>query len=828
MPTEQQWIIYPIFVSSTFRDMDQERDIIKFEVIHQLNTQYRKRFVQFQVIDLRVGINTENLATEDERENHVLDICFKKIDDSRPFFICLLGGRYGWIPSDRRWYTIYENLDIKKRPLLEKSIGSSVTELEILYGAIGNHGEYLDNSVFMTRSEKSYDTMPETKKSIYLDEYSNTLSTEQKENHKNKLESLHNRIGQVAREKQKRCIIPYILQWDDKKNKFSGFESFKTNLFNQLCSEINKELDSVNQEFFTWQGQDKANAEALAHLLVKQSAITSDINHAIDLIKQGYHQILITGDVGSGKSTVAAHCYNYYRNHGYICCLGWIGLSTHSYQMRYLLIRWIQQLTEDENTYSEEYLLKTSEHNDIHLYQILNDIVQHVENKGDKVCFFLDGIEQLSDYHENELYQMWVKESMTVVLTAHESAVDHIRKHHPAIQLVTLGHLELNDLQLIIEQCEHSSNMQLPNAIREKLINRTLMPLQLKLIMLLFTQLSSSDYQTMRSMQEMDDITRINRYLGQVYESMPQELPELVRFVIHELISRIGLPTSYEKVFTWIAASQQGLRQNELSFLLGKDWDMLHFYSLAYLLSDLLVVDNFSQHIKIRSKFVRQALLPEDAKAIYQQISTCLLTLPDDDPLKQNILIYSLIEAEEPAVGIDYIGTFKKYDSREDIIRWSRTSANLLLADPDYLDHLMALALHLQPTQVIRLARILVKYGIDHQVKSKECHVISKSLLLNIDVEQLDAISSYLLGDTLLSSSSLFKTANNEIVHHDEEFIKIAYHALEHSYTLKPEDEDYKSMFMAVSWSLSDIEMKKGNYDSAKAIIKKARSIQKS
>lgn len=96
---KKQWKHYIIFISSTFRDMDEERDVIKLDVVKRLNRAYQDKFIQFQTVDLRVGINTAGIQDEGERENRVLDVCLANIDNARPFFIGLLGERYGWVPD---------------------------------------------------------------------------------------------------------------------------------------------------------------------------------------------------------------------------------------------------------------------------------------------------------------------------------------------------------------------------------------------------------------------------------------------------------------------------------------------------------------------------------------------------------------------------------------------------------------------------------------------------------------------------------------------------------------------------------------------------------
>lgn len=87
---------YNIFISSTFRDMDFERDLIKYKVIPLLNSYFRDRFVEIQAIDLRLGVNTEKMG-EEESAKKVLNVCASSIDNARPFFIGLIGARYGYL-----------------------------------------------------------------------------------------------------------------------------------------------------------------------------------------------------------------------------------------------------------------------------------------------------------------------------------------------------------------------------------------------------------------------------------------------------------------------------------------------------------------------------------------------------------------------------------------------------------------------------------------------------------------------------------------------------------------------------------------------------------
>jgi hypothetical protein len=78
-------------------------------------------------VDLRWGITAEQAE-----EGEALPLCLEAIRRCRPYFIGLLGERYGWVPEE-----ITEELMIRE-PWLVEHRGQSVTELEILHGALND------------------------------------------------------------------------------------------------------------------------------------------------------------------------------------------------------------------------------------------------------------------------------------------------------------------------------------------------------------------------------------------------------------------------------------------------------------------------------------------------------------------------------------------------------------------------------------------------------------------------------------------------------------------------------------------------------------------
>lgn len=116
-----------VFVSSTFRDMQAEREELVKRVFPQVRRLCEERGVGWSEVDLRWGVTDEQKA-----EGAVLPICLAEIDRSRPFFLGLLGQRYGWVPEE-----MPENL-VEQLPWLGALSGTSVTEMEVLHGVLND------------------------------------------------------------------------------------------------------------------------------------------------------------------------------------------------------------------------------------------------------------------------------------------------------------------------------------------------------------------------------------------------------------------------------------------------------------------------------------------------------------------------------------------------------------------------------------------------------------------------------------------------------------------------------------------------------------------
>lgn len=136
-----------VFISSTFKDMNNERDYLTDKIFPRIRHEAKLKGVNIKFIDLRWGI-----TEDDAKQGRVVETCLREIENCRPFFIGLLGERYGWIPQSQDLGMFQDQL-FAKYDWLKRDVeaGLSITEMEMQYAALRNH---IDHAYFYIRSKK--------------------------------------------------------------------------------------------------------------------------------------------------------------------------------------------------------------------------------------------------------------------------------------------------------------------------------------------------------------------------------------------------------------------------------------------------------------------------------------------------------------------------------------------------------------------------------------------------------------------------------------------------------------------------------------------------
>ncbi len=147
LPSSDRYI--SVFVSSTFLDMDAERDYLVKFTFPQLRKVCESRAVTWGERELRWGI-----PEKEEDEGKLLLSILKVVRDCS-FFIGLLGERYGTIADDHILPELEEEM-----PWLKDYRHNSITELEILHGVFNNPGMAAGQAYFYFRDPTYLDRLP--------------------------------------------------------------------------------------------------------------------------------------------------------------------------------------------------------------------------------------------------------------------------------------------------------------------------------------------------------------------------------------------------------------------------------------------------------------------------------------------------------------------------------------------------------------------------------------------------------------------------------------------------------------------------------------------
>lgn len=169
-----EWKNIKIFISSTFKDMHAERNYLITEVFPELKEWCLERRILLTEIDLRWGV-----TIADAESGNTINACLQSIDNCRPFFLCFIGQRRGWVP-------ILNETPITERtyinyPHVKEYIGNlSITEMEIEHATLAPMIKILENdsrkihskhSLFFFRENPFINVeLTETQRKVYLNE----------------------------------------------------------------------------------------------------------------------------------------------------------------------------------------------------------------------------------------------------------------------------------------------------------------------------------------------------------------------------------------------------------------------------------------------------------------------------------------------------------------------------------------------------------------------------------------------------------------------------------------------------------------------------------
>lgn len=425
----QIWKTIRVFISSTFRDMHAERDFLVRFVFPELRERCAKRNLHLIDVDLRWGVSEEEAT-----QGKLIEICFDEIERCRPFFIGLLGERYGWIPPK------FEASDDENFHWLKDYPEYSITALEIYYGTLHNK-KMKSQAFFYFRDANFLKEVPIEKRADFLPENDEAAQ---------KLAVLKEKI----KAKKYPIFENYPCRYDGINEsgqvKIADLEEFGKRVLEDLWTAI------CLEHFHEETPADDLASERHFHETFIENRIGRFVGRRDILDKlheftdsEDENSLVVTGAAGCGKSTILAKFAKEYKEKHpeEFVLTNFIGASPGSTDVRRVLLRICRELKRNfeiqEEIPTDYYDLKQA------FVRFLGKAAEH-----GKILFVVDALDQLDESpfanHLEWLPITLPKGLKIVVSTLEGNYFEVLRRRKSPPQEVLVGSLTENERREIV------------------------------------------------------------------------------------------------------------------------------------------------------------------------------------------------------------------------------------------------------------------------------------------------------------------------------------------------------------------------------------------
>lgn len=611
---------YKIFISSTFKDMDLERDILKNTVIPALNLKYKGKHIDFQAVDLRYGIDTTKL-TEAEASKKVVRMCLNTIDQCRPFFIGFVGSRYGWEPDKELWQDVYSNLNQDQKSIMKESLGMSVTEMEIYY-ALSN--EESVRNIFFIRTDDSLNSLSQKCYSDFVDGEEQKVA---------KLKKLKNRLLEYGNTNESVKCVEYSVNYQDVNLSRKLLAKY---FLDVISSQIDVQLeaieslssDSIFEELYI-DGSDTLSK-------FYDASLNSLKREPEDLLNQG--NIIISGPPYSGKSTfLARHFFKLY-NEDFNATPGMsrkillaavVNGTKYSRTMTQIMSRWVielARLTSCKLTPQQKECLCNSKQEDKDVVlSYFYALVDYIREIGHTVHVFIDDVDKFAISSPGDEQLSWVDDRVTLYVTVTNNSEIALKVINNLDCLtLSIPDYVCGNVDLFIQLIESKNCCELPQSIKNVIKSDSCTFIQLYLIYTLITLLNEKDFNNARLIESYQDF--MNGKVENLFNNLPESYWGVFDYLKSFLSKRSDNPSISLDVIDLIIHSPIGLRESDIINLVKNKISVIELYELLYHLKAFIVVDEWSGliHLKHVKKF-------NAVNEIDKRILNYVDALPDSD-----------------------------------------------------------------------------------------------------------------------------------------------------------------------------------------------------
>ena len=609
-----------IFVSSTFQDMHYERDIIHDRVTPALNTVARQYGESVSFCDLRWGVNTGELESE-EGSRKVLSVCLEEIDRCRPYMLVILGDRYGWIPDEG----LIADAASRAKFALEE-LEQSVTALEIEYGALSNP-EQLERTLFYFREFAEEPPTPYRSEDPH---------------HAAKLEALKGRIRKLAGGRLK----TYTLGWDPAANRPEGLEQFAVLVESDVRGLMEQEWKET-AALTPYQRDQRGQWDYAARKARQFSAREDFVSECIAMLDGDTNLLALQGVSGTGKSTLMARLAQVLKERGDgvlpIFCAT-TPLCNNSLD----LVRYIVNDLEERLTLphlapqSGDGLPGEQEWIDQ-----LEDLVAayNTLSKG-RLIILIDGVDQLSaDELRDQLrfipYNLSSKVQMVLACLSefHLSRPMWVKEVAP---------LAAEDRPEIIRGILGFLGRELDQPVIDVMVQKPAAhsPLYLSLVVQRLAMMNKADFDEI--VAQGDGMAAITRHQLELVEGCSDTLEGMCVDILSAASRRVGGPF-VQAAAEYLAASRHGLRERDLEGLLtarGIPWSGLDFARFVQYLNTFFILREDGRY-DFAHQSIRRGVLAQcrDVQQLHWEILAHLQTLDRRDGVRLREFGYHCILA---------------------------------------------------------------------------------------------------------------------------------------------------------------------------------------
>lgn len=569
------WETAAIFVSSTFVDMNEERDVLNSYVLPKLNEHFYSNRINVQLVDLRWGVRTTEIENEVDRDNKVLTVCFDEIDRSQPFFVAILGDRYGYDSLDKNIidsisYKLNDSFLIDSSDLYKKS----VTELEILYGALLHPDEQLSNSVFCMR-QADYTGMSDSYAKQYI-------------SNKDKMDTLRGKIFNSCKQNNtSKSIINYhVSGWNNETGRFDSFDKaeFGELLYERLVTLISKHFDTLAETKMSFPEQLQYEQETF--LGSADNVETDMMNDRILALLGKSHQLnIIQGESGIGKTTLlkhlAKHLFTESNKNKHVFYFN-AGLSARCREVKKMLICWMWQI--EKIIGGDVYDLEKSNEEDLRI--VFERKLQKCAEQGHEFIFIIDSYDSLYKNPVSESLSFLRFATKSFVSTQLETKIHFHQDLDSQIQMLRgLSQDEAKQMMKNLFKSLHKDEYpQLYNSIKSK-FEGDINPLWIELAVNFLSKLSAKDFANIRKSQSSTNngSEAIEQYLISTFNDFPFQVGQLFGYLYNKAFEDENWSFSEQYIIWLIALSRNGIRESDLAALTKKQgWDTLLFARIRY------------------------------------------------------------------------------------------------------------------------------------------------------------------------------------------------------------------------------------------------------